>query len=77
MSRYVYTRFLFSWSILDTSANPSITVANVCDRGDLHPTDQKAAGEASQRQAELICELLNRDHEMRVAVDEATRRGGA
>lgn len=77
MTRYVYARVLFGWSILDTSATPAATVASVFDRCDLHPTDAMAARDAGDRQAELICELLNRDHEMRIAVDEATRRGGA
>lgn len=75
--RYAFVRGPGGWMVIDISSAPARWIASVCDRFDLHPGDPAGAMEAGEQQAGQICELLNRDHEMRVAVDEATKRGGA
>ena len=77
MSRYVFARGPGGWMVLDVSLTPARWIASVCDRFDLHPSDPAGAMGAGEQQAGQIVELLNRDHEMRVAVDDATKRGGA
>ncbi len=68
--RYVYTRATVqSWSIIDTikAPAPCEVIAFVPEmRGPMELLDC--------RQAELICEVMNRDHEMQVQVESVARK---
>lgn len=73
MSRYTYTRSAFGcWSILDTRSAPAVEIATV-SRGSL--LSEPSERDAWEKWAAYLCELLNRDHEMRVAVEKAAKRG--
>lgn len=77
MRRYVRARASNgAWNVLDTGCDPARVIATVyeeCNDPILHETCQ-----GLQANVQHVLELLNRDHEMRVAVDSAaTNRGPA
>ncbi len=64
-----------AWQILDTGADPAKPIAMVYEECVDPGFHQACAGVATN--VTHLLELLNRDHEMRVAVDRATNRGPA